>query len=439
MPQLGATSTPPSGPGVYLQPQASEQSPAPALKLTSRARRLLEEARTLVAQQRQVSNDRMLTQVLPTDDPVVHYHRGTVGLTEAAVRLVQTFPTAADAQLRTCDGFEQLLNTIRDRLATTERAVQTRRKVCDRRDRLAGLLQSIHDQQQVALEPFIDIAEALLDEARRGERMRWTPLSEVNPSDAWGTACRVAELALNTAQVVARVVELDYEWAARPTLPVVAALLMDVGMIGLPADAWHAPDTFTPEVRRAYERHALEGAARVRECVRGAEPLVEAIAAHHERMDGTGFPGGLKGETIPPLGRFLKVCADYAAALTDWPDRPAKDPRTALTDALLMAEDGSHDRDFTEYLLRLGFHPVGSVVELTDGRLATVAATNVAPGNLKSMSRPVVAILTTPDGTLLARPEFLDLRGAELGGIVRTLPRQERCEKLSGAYPDLCL
>ena len=56
------------------------------------------------------------------------------------------------------------------------------------------------------------------------------------------------------------------------------------------------------------------------------------------------------------------------------PHRPATDPRTALTDCLLLAEQGLLDRDFTEYLLALGFYPVGTVVELTDGRLGVVAA-----------------------------------------------------------------
>ncbi len=68
------------------------------------------------------------------------------------------------------------------------------------------------------------------------------------------------------------------------------------------------------------------------------------------------------------------MCDAYAAMACDRPHRPAKDPRTALTDTLLAADQGRLDRDFSEYLLNLAFHPIGTVVELTDGRIGVVAA-----------------------------------------------------------------
>ena len=105
-----------------------------------------------------------------------------------------------------------------------------------------------------------------------------------------------------------------------------------------------------------------------------AGPLAAAVATHHERADGTGYPNGLTGADLPALGRLLRVADVYAALNEDRPHRPALDPRAALTEVLLMAEQGQVDRDFAEYLLHLAFYPVGTLVELTDGRTGVVAA-----------------------------------------------------------------
>src|SRR5262249_53766926 len=137
-------------------------------------------------------------------------------------------------------------------------------------------------------------------------------------------------------------------------------------------------------------------------------------------------------------GRFLAACDAYAGMVSDRPHRPGADPRAALTDCLLLAEQGQLDRDFAEYLLVLGFHPVGTVVELTNGRIALVSAANTNRPNSRATARPVVAMLSDADGRILTRPEFLDLSTAEVGGIVRALSTDERRERLADWYPELC-
>ena len=102
--------------------------------------------------------------------------------------------------------------------------------------------------------------------------------------------------------------------------------------------------------------------------------LVDSIGTHHERLDGTGYPGGLKSDQIPPLARLLAVVDTYTALCCPRPYRPAHDPRTALTDTLLAAEQNLLDRFAAEKLMTLGLYPVGSVVELGDGSVGVVAA-----------------------------------------------------------------
>ena len=109
----------------------------------------------------------------------------------------------------------------------------------------------------------------------------------------------------------------------------------------------------------------------------------------------------------------------------------------ALTEVLLCAEQGQLDRDFAEYLLNLAFYPVGTIVELADGRVGIVVANHPNRLDPRAPGRPVIAVLTAADGVLLPHAEHLDLAGAAQGGIVRGLPADQARELLGSRYPDL--
>ena len=411
--------------------------------LTMRTRQLLEEARELVTTQREVSANPFLREA---DEPtaLAKHHRETVALTESALRLVQAYPDSASAQVRLNDGLRAMLTAIRDRLAISRNALAIKTKQHDRIDQLARRLSDLSAGRVVNLNWFVELSDALLEEARQAEPLRILnvePLSTsahadspVLPVPARFIACH----ALNVAQVVARVVTQDYEWAGRPNIPVLVALLMDVGMMKVPASVLAKTTPLTPEERRQIEEHAAIGAKWVSNHLSDAGVIAEAIRQHHERADGSGYPEGLQGETITTLARLVSVCDYYTTQLQDRPHRMAIDPRSALTNTLLAAEQGRFEQDFAEYLVALSFYPVGTIVELNDGRIAVVAAQHPRTPNLRSTSRPVVALLTEPNGSWLPRPDFVDLAAADHGAIVHVLTSQERANRLAEKYPDLC-
>ena len=80
---------------------------------------------------------------------------------------------------------------------------------------------------------------------------------------------------------------------------------------------------------------------------------------------------------------------------------------------------------------------MGTVVELTDGRVGIVAANHPNRMDPRSSARPVVAVLADSDGTLLSRPEHLDLSATDRGGIVKSLSVEQRRTLLGQRYPDL--
>lgn len=418
----------------------------PLPQFTDRAKRLLANAKQLLDRQRQFTADPLFAGFAAdaAPDVLVSYHRETVAVLDAVVRMAQAFPDSASAQLKLCDGLDGLVNVIRDRLAVQESALARRRTDGRRIDRLATVFAAIHAHRPADLKMVADLAEELLEEARQGRPMRFVRADPTSIRSHPGAntlpapARFVAAHAINIAQVVARIVPFDYEWAGRPLLPVVAALIMDCGMLAVPPHVLAKTTPLSADERRVIEAHPKYGAELLLYCFPTiAGPLAAAVATHHERADGTGYPAGLGGADLPPLGKLLRACDVYAALCEDRPHRPALDPRAALTEVLLMAEQGQIDRDFAEYLLNLAFYPVGAVVELTDGRVGVVVANHPNRLDPRAPSRPVVSVLAAADGTLLPRSEYVDLSAADRGGIASGIPAARARELLGGRYPDL--
>lgn len=424
--------------------EPAERGPLP--QFTDRAKALLAGAKQLLDRQRAFTADPLYAGAAgeKAPDALVGYHRETVAVLDSVVRLARAFPDSAAAQLKLCDGLDGLLGVVRDRLAVQERALARRRVEADRVDRLAGLFAAIHAHKPANLQTAAALAEELLAEANLGLPVRFVrvavPSVSAHPAGPMfpAPARFVAAHAINVAQVVARVVPFDYEWAARPLLPVVAALLMDCGMLAVPAHVLAKVNPLSADERRVIESHPKYGAELLLWAFPSiAGPLAAAIATHHERGDGTGYPNALKGDDVPALGRLLRAADVYAALCADRPHRPAADSRAALTELMLLAEQGQIDRDFAEYLLNLSFYPVGTVVELSDGRAGVVVANHPNRLDPRAPGRPVVSVLAAADGALLVRPEYVDLSAAGRGSIVCGLSADRARELLGSRYPDL--
>ena len=108
----------------------------------------------------------------------------------------------------------------------------------------------------------------------------------------------------------------------------VAALLHDVGKIGVPDHILRKPGRLTGDEFEAICQHPYMGVVIV-SAVPGLEATLDAVHRHHERWDGGGYPDGLAGEAIPLTARILAVADAYSAMTTDRPYRKGMDPAQA--------------------------------------------------------------------------------------------------------------
>jgi len=109
----------------------------------------------------------------------------------------------------------------------------------------------------------------------------------------------------------------------------IAALLHDVGKIGVPDAILRKPSRLSEGDYEAVKQHPLMGSVIVG-AVPGFEETLDAVRHHHERWDGGGYPFGLRGEETPLTARLMAVADAYSAMTTDRPYRKGMDAKKAL-------------------------------------------------------------------------------------------------------------
>ncbi len=119
-------------------------------------------------------------------------------------------------------------------------------------------------------------------------------------------------------------------------------LIHDVGKIGIPDSILTKPDKLTKE-EFAFIRQHPEIGVRMIECIPAFAECIPIVLYHHERMDGRGYPYGLKAESLSLMVRIATVADCFDAITSDRAYRKGASPEQALSDLALDAEKGAID------------------------------------------------------------------------------------------------
>lgn len=109
-----------------------------------------------------------------------------------------------------------------------------------------------------------------------------------------------------------------------------AALLHDVGKIGVADQVLRKPDRLTDEEYLQVKEHPSLGVSILQASTR--TDLLPWVRGHHERWDGGGYPDRLAGEDIPLEARLIGICDSFDAMTTNRPYRPAMDTAEAISE-----------------------------------------------------------------------------------------------------------
>jgi len=100
----------------------------------------------------------------------------------------------------------------------------------------------------------------------------------------------------------------------------IAAVLHDIGKIGVPDGVLHKPSKLSDKEWEAMRKHPVTGAEIVTH-IKGLRDLIGGIKHHHERYDGKGYPDGLKSDEIPFMAKIIAVADTFDAMTSDRPYR----------------------------------------------------------------------------------------------------------------------
>ena len=411
-----------------LRPLAvDEEGPLP-VRLSHRSRRLLKEGRELLTQLRALADEPLLH--FDSADAVAKLYHETAAILDTAMRTIQAFPASSIAQARLCDGLEPMLAIVAERIDVIKVGLDVRKQETRTMSTLAELLAKLASGELTTIQDFLPIANGILEDARANKPLRFLH------GDAKEPPLFVAAHSLTVAQVVARLIQGDPEYRGRIMEPVLAALVEDVAMVLVGPEILASTNPLDDTQRRTIESHTLRGAEILKQLGPSGSWLAEPALKHHERLDGSGYPAGLKADELPALVRLLSIGDVYVALASKRPHRDSLESRTALTETLLLADRGALDRNEAERLLNISFYPVGSVVEFADGAIGVVTGVNKPDKDFFDPARPIVALLQEND-LPLAAPKSVNLREERDRSILRALDANERRLMMCTHYPAL--
>jgi putative nucleotidyltransferase with HDIG domain len=129
-----------------------------------------------------------------------------------------------------------------------------------------------------------------------------------------------------------------------------AALLHDLGKAKIPNEILDKPGKLDERETAIIRRHPII-AREYLVTQKGLSPaILHAVTHHHEMLDGSGYPSGLKGDQIPTLTRVLTVCDIYGALIERRPYKAPKPPADALLLITDMASKGLVDFEIVRVL-----------------------------------------------------------------------------------------
>jgi HD-GYP domain-containing protein (c-di-GMP phosphodiesterase class II) len=214
-----------------------------------------------------------------------------------------------------------------------------------------------------ALKPAID---SIL---RNPDAMAWTVFSGKRTTRHYSRAAATAVWAV----IFGRHLGFDHDALQKLAT---GAYLLDIGNTALPEKLLKTEGAMPLDDFARVSEHVQAGLDVLNRSRDIPAEVFDMVAFHHERFDGSGYPGGHGGSALPPCGRIAGIVDSYDAMTT----RTSYSPAMAGYDAARELNESRgklfHVEVVGQFLHAIGMFPTGSIVELNDGRIGLVLEQN---------------------------------------------------------------
>lgn len=240
-------------------------------------------------------------------------------------------------------------------------------------------------------------------------------ISMLNVEELTETSALHALNVCTLSMMVAKQFELS---AAQIKAAGMGGLFHDVGETQVPANILKKLGRLNSAQQRQYEEHPKLG-AQIASKIKGfPDEALQIIREHHERLDGSGYPFGLKGERISLLSQIVIVVDEYDTLINPREPSHALSPSEALSELYVKRRGPISDDAIVALVQTLSVYPPGSIVELSDGSLGLIMSTN-----FRNRMRPMV-LLYDPSISQ-ETPRILNLMDTPSLVIDQLIPRHD--------------
>jgi len=188
------------------------------------------------------------------------------------------------------------------------------------------------------------------------------------------------------------------------------ALLFDVGKMKLPEKLINNPNRFNQTEFKLVKKH-VDYSVEIVQSIPGIDDkIVEMIATHHERHNGSGYPNGLKGNKIPLFGKIAGLTDCYDALTSDRAFQSATSPHDAVRKLYDWSNIDFQAELVEQFIQLVGVYPVGTLIELSDARVGIVVA-----HHRELRLRPKIMLILDKNKNPYSRFDVIDLHSIEIG------------------------
>jgi HD-GYP domain-containing protein (c-di-GMP phosphodiesterase class II) len=247
-------------------------------------------------------------------------------------------------------------------------------------------------------------------------------LARLKTADDYTYMHSVAVCAMMVA--LAKQLKLDEQ---QTRLAGLAGLMHDLGKAMMPMEILNKPGKLTTAEFEIVKQHPREG-HRLLLTGENVDPAVlDVCLHHHEKTDGSGYPMGLKEAQISLFAKMGAVCDVYDAITSNRPYKVGWDPAESLRRMAEWAKGHFDIQVFQAFVKSLGIYPIGSLVQLSSGRLGVVVEQTG-----KSLTTPTVKVFFSTKSNMRIIPELVDL--ARAGNTEKIVSREDPAK---WRFPDL--